>query len=133
MPFYPAPASSAATAVSGCATAAGSWVPLEAGGGAGMVAVRAADLVSPAHRGLGEGARTALTAAGTEKIRTGELVAFCKLVAIVPAVVRRDGRVQAAGHPADHARLGVLEEQLDEMAGRAPSMSSPRPCAWRGR
>ena len=69
------------------------------------------------HRGLGEGARTALTAAGTEKIRTGELVAFCKLVAIVPAVVRRDGRVQAAGHPADHARLGVLEEQLDEMAG----------------
>ena len=117
MPFYPVPASSATTAVAGCAAAAGSGVPPEAAGGAGMVAVRAADLVSPARRGLGEGARTALTAAGAEKIRTGELVAFCKLVAIVPAVVRRDGQVQAAGHLADHARLGVLEEQLDEMAG----------------
>jgi hypothetical protein len=82
-----------------------------------MVAIRAADLVSPARCCPGEGARTALTAAGAGKIRNGELVAFCKLVAIVPAVVRRDGRVQAAGHPADHARLGVLEEQLDEMAG----------------
>jgi hypothetical protein len=32
-------------------------------------------------------------------------------------VVRRDGRVQAAGHPADHARLGVAEERLDELCG----------------
>ena len=32
-------------------------------------------------------------------------------------MVRRDGRVQAAGHPADHARLGVAEERLDELCG----------------
>ena len=60
-----------------------------------MVAVRVADLVSSARCGLGEGARTALTVAGAEKIRTGELVAFCKLVAIVPAVA--PGRSGAGG------------------------------------
>jgi len=38
-------------------------------------------------------------------------------VAVTRAVVRRDGRVQAAGHPADHARLGVAEERLDELCG----------------
>ena len=43
---------------------------------------------------------------------------FCKPVAVAPALVRRDGRVQAAGHPADHVRLGVIEQQLDEMTGQ---------------
>ena len=42
---------------------------------------------------------------------------WLKPVAVAPAVVRRDGRVQAAGHPADHARLGVAEERLDELCG----------------
>ena len=37
---------------------------------------------------------------------------FCKVVAVAPAVVRRDGRVQAQGKPCDYARLGV-EEHLD--------------------
>jgi hypothetical protein len=55
--------------------------------------------------------------AGTAKIRSGEIVAFCKVVAVAPAVVRRDGRIQADGKPCDHARLGVLEERLDEIAG----------------
>jgi hypothetical protein len=86
-------------------------------GQAGMVAVRVADLAWPAGRGPGTGGRTALTAAGAGKIRAGDLVVFCKPVAIAPAVVRRDGRVQAAGHPADHARLGVAEERLDVLAG----------------
>jgi hypothetical protein len=45
-------------------------------------------------------------------------VVFLKPVAVAPAVVRRDRRVQAGGHPADHARLGVIEQQLDEMAGQ---------------
>ena len=36
---------------------------------------------------------------------------------IARAVVRRDGRVQACGHPAEHARLGVAEERLDALAG----------------
>ena len=108
MSLYPA-VRSAATSVAG-------WqanLP-----GAGMIAVRIADLRSPLRRPLREGDWTALTAAGGERIRTGDLVVFCKPVAVAPAVVRRDGRVQAGGHPADHARLGVIEQQLDEMAGQ---------------
>ena len=50
-------------------------------------------------------------------IRTGEQLVFVKVVAVAPAVVRRDGRIQAGGHPAGHARLGALEQQLDELAG----------------
>jgi hypothetical protein len=86
-------------------------------GQAGMVAVRVADLASPCQRGLGRDGRTALTVAGSGRIRSGDLVVWLKPVAVAPAVVRRDGRVQAAGHPADHARLGVAEERLDELCG----------------
>ena len=50
-------------------------------------------------------------------VRTGDLVVFLKPVAVAAAVVRRDGRVQAAGHPADHARLGLAEERLDALCG----------------
>lgn len=46
------------------------------------------------------------------------MVVFLKPVAVAPAVVRRDGRVQAGGHPADHARLGVAEDRLDALAGQ---------------
>ncbi|HEY5990727.1 MAG TPA: hypothetical protein VIV12_30680, partial [Streptosporangiaceae bacterium] len=73
----------------------------------------------PAGRGLGKGGRSALVVAGAGKIRTGDVVVFCKPVAVAPAVVRRDGRVQAQGHPADHARLGVAEERLDALCGSA--------------
>lgn len=38
-------------------------------------------------------------------------------MAVAPALVRRDGRVQAAGRLADHARLGLAEERLDELSG----------------
>jgi hypothetical protein len=86
-------------------------------GRAGMVAVRAADLASPCRRGLGRDGRTALTAAGGGRIRSGDLVVWLKPVAVARAVVRRDGRVQATGHPADHARLGVAEQRLDELCG----------------
>jgi hypothetical protein len=44
-------------------------------------------------------------------------VVWLKPVAVAPAVVRRDGRVQAAAHPADHARLSLAEERLDELCG----------------
>ena len=64
-----------------------------------------------------EGARTALTAEGAGKIRTGDMTVFLKPVAVAPAVVRRDGRIQAGGHPADHARLGVAEDRLDVLTG----------------
>ena len=107
-PAVPFPASAAAVP--------GGWPPDLAG--AGIVAVRVADLASPLRWPLREGDRTALTAAGAGKIRTGDLVVFLRPVAVAPAVVRRDGKVQAGGHPADHARLGIIEQQLDEMTGR---------------
>ncbi len=97
--------------------AAGEEAALGLLGRAGMVAVRVADLASPARRGPGKDGRTALTAAGAGQIRGGDLVVFCKPVAIARAVARRDGRVQAAGHPADHVRLGVAEERLDALCG----------------
>ncbi|MGH3303529.1 MAG: hypothetical protein ACRDOK_18000 [Streptosporangiaceae bacterium] len=61
--------------------------------------------------------RTALVVGGTPVICTGDQLVFVKVVAVAPAVVRRDGRVQAGGHLADHARLGAAEQQLGELAG----------------
>ena len=87
------------------------------GGGSLMVAVRLADLVSPAGRPLGEGDRSALAVGGTARIRTGEPVVFCKIVAVAPAQVRRGGVVQAKGSPLHHATLGPLEDWLEEKAG----------------
>jgi hypothetical protein len=86
-------------------------------GAATIIAIRAADLVSPAGRVPAEGDRTALVVAGTPGIRAGDQLLFVKVVVAAPAVVRRDGRIQAGGHPAGHARLGALEQQLDELAG----------------
>lgn len=66
-----------------------------------MVAVRPADLVSPVRGGgpLGEGGRSALVVGGTEKIRTGEPVVFCKVVVVAPVRVRGDGRVPGGRWP----------------------------------
>ena len=111
MPFYPAVPSDVTPDPAGNAG-------LALLGQAGMVAVRVADLASPAGRGLGKDGRTALVAASTGKIATGDLVVFCKPAAVARAAVRRDGRVQAAGHPADHARLGLAEERLNALTGR---------------
>ncbi len=110
MPFYPVMPPDVTS--SGVEDAAPALLGL-----AGMVAVRAADLASPCRRGLGRDGRTAVTAAGTGRIRSGDLVVWLKLVAVTRTVVRRDGRVQAAGHPADHARLGVAEQRLDVLCG----------------
>jgi hypothetical protein len=84
-----------------------------------MVAVRLEDVVSPLRDGrpLGPGGVSALVVGGTERIRAGEVTVFCKVVAVAPAVVRRDGRVQAAGSPAGHATLGPLEQWLEEQSG----------------
>ena len=89
-----------------------------AGGGV-MVAARLADVVSPLRNGRlpGGDCRSALVTGGTRRIRTGEPVVFCKIVAVAPAQVRRDGRVQAKGSPVHHATLGPLEEWLEEQAG----------------
>jgi hypothetical protein len=84
-----------------------------------MVAVRLSDVVSPLKNGapLKEGDRSALVAAGTEKIRAGEPVVFLKAVAVALAVVTRKGQVRAEGSPCGHATLGPLEEWLDAQAG----------------
>jgi hypothetical protein len=83
----------------------------------GMVALRLADVVSPLRNGGPAGDRSALVTRGTARIRTGEVTVFCKVVAVAPAMVRRDGRVQAQGSPAAHATLGPLEDWLEEQAG----------------
>ena len=84
-----------------------------------MVAVRLADVVSPLRNGRlpGGDCRSALVIGGTRRIRAGEPVVFCKIVAVAPAQVRRDGRVQAKGSPVHHATLGPLEEWLEKQAG----------------
>jgi len=83
-----------------------------------MVAVPVAALVSAVRVGSGGQGRSGLVVAGAEKIKTGDPVAWCKVVVVTAAVARRDGRVQADGRPCDHARLGVAELELDRRCGR---------------
>ena len=66
-------------------------VPVSAGM---MIAVPLELAASPLKSGrdLGDGDRSALVIGGTEKIRTGGAVMFCKVVAVAEAQVRRDGR-----------------------------------------
>ena len=99
--------------------AVGSFTDEGAPGDGLMVAVRLADLASPLRGGrpLAAGDRSALVIGGTERIRTGEVTVFCKVVAVAPAQVRRDGRVQAQGSPAGHATLGPLEDWLEGKGG----------------
>jgi len=92
-----------------------------------VVAVPLELLASPLKSGrdLGGGDRSALVIGGTEKIRTGSAVVFCKVVAVTEAQVRRDGQVRAKGSPVHHATLGPLEEKagpgvIGGIAGRAP-------------
>ena len=91
-------------------------VPVSAGM---IVAVPAERLATPLKSGrdLGDADRSALVIGGTERIRTGGLVLFCKVVAVAEAVVTRDGQVRAEGRPYDHATLGPLEDWLDAQAG----------------
>jgi hypothetical protein len=82
-----------------------------------MVAVPVSALVWPVRAGSGGDGRSGLVVAGAEKITAGDLVAWCRVVVVAPAVVRRDGRVQADGRPCDHARLGAAELELDRRCG----------------
>jgi len=82
-----------------------------------MVAVPVSALVWPVRAGSGGDGRSALLVAGTSPIATGEPVVWCTVVVTAPAVVRRDGRVQAQGRPCDHAWLGAAEQELDRRCG----------------
>ena len=99
-------------------------VPVSAGM---MIAVPLELAASPLRSGrdLGGGDRSALVIGGTEKIRTGGAVVFCKVVAVAEAQVKRDGQVRAKGSPVHHATLGPLEDKAGPgvtggIAGRAP-------------
>jgi hypothetical protein len=84
-----------------------------------LIAVPLELAASPLRNGrnLGSVDRSALVVGGTDKIRTGGAVVFCKVVAVAEAQVRRDGQVQAKGSPVHHATLGPLEERLGSQAG----------------
>ena len=91
-------------------------VPVSAGM---MIAVPLELAASPLKSGreLGDVDRSALVIGGTEKIRTGGAVVFCKVAVVAEAQVRRDGQVRAKGSPVHHATLGPLEERLGAEAG----------------
>jgi hypothetical protein len=108
--FYPV---SSRPAISGVEIPGGD----QAAAQAVMVAVPVSALVWPVRAGSGRDGRSALLVAGAEPVRAGEPVAWCTVVVTAPAVLRRDGRVQAAGRPCDHARLGVAEQELDRRCG----------------
>jgi Transposase DDE domain len=105
VPFYPALSSVANTPVDGI------------GAATRMVAVPVWALGWPVRAGSDGDDRSASVVAGAGPIKTGDRVAWCKIVAITPALVRRDGRVQAQGRPAEHARLGAAEQELDRRCG----------------
>jgi hypothetical protein len=64
-----------------------------------VVAVPVSALVWPVRADSGGDGRSALVVAGTSPIITGEPVVWCRVVLTAPALLRRDGRVQAAGRP----------------------------------
>ncbi|HUY48148.1 MAG TPA: hypothetical protein VMV92_20865 [Streptosporangiaceae bacterium] len=91
-----------------------------------MIAVRVRDVASPLRGGrpVREEDRSALVIEGTGRIRTGDDIVICKVVAVVRARVRRGGSVQAQGSPAEHGTLGAAGEWLEEQAGPESSTAS---------
>src|SRR5260370_1202348 len=130
MLFYPARWPDVTT--SGADEAAALSLP----GQAGLVAVRAADLASPAGPGLGKDGRPALVAAGAGKIRTGGVVVFLKPGAVGAAGGRRDRRVRVgAGIAAEHREHdfgGVMVGALDVCGSEGSLPRVPDPPANRG-
>ena len=69
------------------------------------------------------GVSGAVVSSAGRRLVSGEPAVFAVPMTVAPAVVRADGRVQAGGHLAEHARLGVLEAHLpagvvEELVGR---------------
>jgi hypothetical protein len=89
-----------------------------------MLAVRVADLV------VADGADgSEMLAPGQARaVRDGDLVAWCTVVAVTPAVLDQDGRLGAEGWLPDHVRLGGLEEHLgDGVVEQVVAASAPPP------
>jgi hypothetical protein len=82
--------------------------PAGAGSAGGVVAVRVADLAT-----AGPDASGVLVPTGGGPLRSGELVAWCTVVAVTPVMVDADG-VHAEGWLPDQVRLGVLEPHLGD-------------------
>lgn len=89
-----------------------------------MLAVRVADLV------VADGADgSPLLAPGQARaVGEGDLVAWCTVVAVTPAVLDQDRRLGAEGWLPDHVRLGGLEEYLgDGVVEQVVAASAPAP------
>ena len=91
---------------------------------AGMLAIRPGDVELPdgvPGEGSGTGSALVVGRGARLALRSGEYAVFCQMVTAAPVHVHRDGRLTAVGRVADHARLGLLEDQLapgllDELA-----------------
>ena len=113
MPFYPV----SCVAASACTGDVDGGFDLPPGTTTRMVAVPLSALAWPVRDGSAGDDRSGMVVAGAQAIRSGQPVAFCKIVTVCPAVVRRDGRVQADGRPGEQARLGSAEQELDHRCG----------------
>jgi hypothetical protein len=90
----------------------------------GVLAVRVADLV-PVDAVDGAEVLAPVAAA---PMRDGDLVAWCTVVAVAPAVLDEDGRLGADGWLPDHVRLGGLEEHVgDGVLDQAVAEFAPAP------
>lgn len=102
-------------------------VPVGAGLAGGMVAVRLDELSAVD----GVNGTAVLVPTGAGRVRDGDLVAWCTVVAVAPAGFDEAGRLGADGWLPDHVRLGVLEAHLDEgtveqvVAQHAPVPTKP--------
>jgi len=88
-----------------------------------VLAVRVADLV------WADGADGAdlLTPGQARAVRDGDLVAWCTVVAVTPAVFDENGRIGADGWLPDHVRLGGLEEYLGDGVVEQVVAAAPAP------
>jgi Insertion element 4 transposase N-terminal/Transposase DDE domain len=98
--------------------------PQGSGLAGGVLAVRVADLVWVD----GVGGADVLMPGQARAVREGDLVAWCTVVAVTPAVLDDNGRVGADGWLPDHVRLGGLEEHLgDGVVEQAVAAFAPAP------
>jgi hypothetical protein len=92
-----------------------------------VLAVRVADLVAV---DAADGTEV-LAPVSAGPVRAGDLVAWCTVVAVTPAVLDEGGRLGAEGWLPDHVRLGGLEEHLGDgsveqtVAEHAPAPAGP--------